>query len=106
MTMKYQRQVDRVCNYNQPFNRATRDNAAEQLRSAWVLHVDAAIASLKRDIKKILRLRCAYCGHHHLYKPYVRHWGGGSWEHCDYGWWFSIRLIFKKAYFHLWQGTD
>lgn len=106
MPMRYQRQVDRAFDPVRSLNHPIKQDAMAQVRSAWVLHVNAMIDSLKWDISQILHLRCAYCRHRHLYHAYSRHYKDGSWEHCDYGWWFSVRLIFRKARFHLMQGTD
>lgn len=106
MPIKYQRQVFRAFEPQYDIFPETQQRAREQICSAWVLHVDAMINSLKWDISQILHLRCAYCRHRHLYHAYSRHYKDGSWEHCDYGWWFSVRLIFRKARFHLMQGID
>lgn len=104
--MLWQRQVKRVISADYSAYPELQAGAMRQISTAWILHVDAMIDSLKWDISQILHLSCSYCGRHHLYHAYSRHWGDGSWEYCDYGWWFSVRLIFRKAKFHLMQGID
>lgn len=111
--MKYQRQVARALDPDIPYDSNLKMEAVRQIRSAWVLHIDAMNDFLKRTVKRLVQFRCGICGHRHLYHPYQNrqsperyHYMGWGFMRCDYGWWFTLTTIIKGAKFHLFHGVD
>lgn len=104
--MLWQRQVKRLD--ESIYGTERQADAMRQISSAWVLHVDTMCDFLRFTTKRILQLQCAVCGHRHFFHTYYSplYPEGWTYMHCDNGWWFSVRTIFKGAKFHLLHGRD
>lgn len=98
------RQVSRLATFG-PHSFVGRA-ALEQLQSAVVLHVDAALSVLRSDLATLARGRCALCGHRHM-RPFNRvRTLRGIPTFCTYGWWPSLVLLPSRLLGYLRHGYD
>ena len=64
--MKYRRQVERLANCNCKERDEMTIYAKEQLESALILHLDAAIWAATWDLKSLFKFKCAHCPKRHI----------------------------------------
>lgn len=92
-TMKHQRQIRRMIDWDDPF-------AKQQIESALVLHIGYAVATAKYAIKCIFKLQCPMCGRRHVRRiDTYQLW-------CGYGYFYNFRWLFNGTRCALLHGED